>query len=120
MQAKGRWGEKWGREWGPWVGNSNFDGWREEEEKEEKRKGRDQGTTRETAGEKLESLFLVLCFYRTRIPSPTGFFPSSKKAGPHFIGFEAHGGKARRRLRGASVAAHDGGSPMQLSFPKKG
>ena len=33
-------GEKWGREWGPWVGNSNFDGWREEEkeEKEEKRK----------------------------------------------------------------------------------
>ena len=38
MQAKGRWGEKWGREWGPWVGNSNFDGWREEEEKEEKGK----------------------------------------------------------------------------------
>jgi hypothetical protein len=26
-------GEKWGREWGPWVGNSNFDGWREKEEK---------------------------------------------------------------------------------------
>ena len=60
--------------------------------KRRKRKGRDQGTTRETAGEKLESLFSVLCLHRTRIPNPTGFFPSSKKAGPHFIGFEAHGG----------------------------
>ena len=41
MQAKGRWGEKWGREWGPWVGNSNFDGWKKKKKKKERTGPRD-------------------------------------------------------------------------------
>ena len=110
MQAKGRWGKSGGESGAPgWGTQTSTVG---EKQKKKKKKGRDQGTTRETAEKKLESLFSVLCLHRTRIPNPTGFFPSSKKAGPHFIGFEAHGG--------AAVARDGGSSPMQLSFPKKG
>ena len=84
-----------------------------EKQKKKKKKERtgprdDKGDCR---GEIRKPILGTICLHRTRIPNPTGFFPSSKKAGPHFIGFEAHGGAA---------AASDGGSPMQLSFPKKG
>ena len=63
-----------------------------EKKKKKKKKGKDgtKGRQGRLQGRKLESLFSVLlCLHRTRIPNPTGFFPSSKKAGPHFIGFEA-------------------------------
>jgi hypothetical protein len=112
MQAKGRWGKSGGESGAPGWGTQTSTVGEKQKKKKKKKKGRDQGTTRETAEKKLESLFSVLCLHRTRIPNPTGFFPSSKKAGPHFIGFEAHGG--------AAVARDGGSSPMQLSFPKKG